>query len=78
MTISGLLFAIYGWYNVWISHNLFYSLDLVIIIGFAISIVTKYFCNKTNKSNRSDNGQNHKKYYYFLFCEKNLKFETFF
>ena len=49
MTISGLLFAIYGWYNVWISHNLFYSLDLGIIIGFAISIVTKYFCNKTNK-----------------------------
>lgn len=46
MTISGLLFAIYGWYNVW---NLFYSLDLGIIIGFAISIVTKYFCNKTNK-----------------------------
>lgn len=37
MTISGLLFAIYGWYNVWISHNLFYSLDLGIIIGFAIS-----------------------------------------
>lgn len=49
MTISGLLFAIYEWYNVWISHNLFYSLDLGIIIGFAISIVTKYFCNKTNK-----------------------------
>lgn len=62
MTISGLLFAIYGWYNVWISHNLFYSLDLGIIIGFAISIVTKYFCNKTNKSNRSDNGQNYKKF----------------
>ena len=41
MTISGLLFAIYGWYNVCISHNLFYSLDLGIIIGFAISIVTK-------------------------------------
>ena len=36
MTISGLLFAIYGWYNVWISHNLFYSLDLGIIIGFAM------------------------------------------
>lgn len=45
MTISGLLFAIYGWYNVWISHNLFYSLDLGIIIGFAISIVIKYNSN---------------------------------
>lgn len=49
MTISGVLFAIYGWYNVWISHSLFYSLDLGIIIGFAISKVTKYFCDKTSK-----------------------------
>lgn len=45
MTIIGLLFAIYGWYNVWILHSLFYSLDLGIIIGFAISIVIKYNSN---------------------------------
>lgn len=49
MTISGLLFAIYGWYNVWTSHNLFYSLDLGIIIGLAISVGTKYFCDITSK-----------------------------
>lgn len=49
MTISGLLFAIYGWYNVWMSHNLFYSLDLGIIVGFAINIIIKFLYDRTSK-----------------------------
>ena len=39
MTIIGILCTIYGWYNVSMSHNLFYNIDLGIIVGFAISIM---------------------------------------
>lgn len=49
MTFSGLLFAIYGWYNVSMSHNLFYSINLGIIVGLAISTVIKCFCDRTSK-----------------------------
>ena len=50
MTICGLLVTIYGWYNVSMSHNLFYSIDLGIIVGFAISIVIKFFYDRIRKS----------------------------
>lgn len=39
MTISGILFKIYGCYNVPIRYNLFYNIDIGIIIGFIISVI---------------------------------------
>ena len=47
MTIIGILCTIYGWYNVSMSHNLFYNIDLGIIVGFAISIV---ICDRIRKN----------------------------
>ena len=41
MTISGLLFTIYGWYNIPIRYNLFYNIDIGIIVGFVIGTVIK-------------------------------------
>lgn len=41
MTISGMLFTIYGWYNIPIQYNLFYNIDIGIIIGFIISVLIK-------------------------------------
>ena len=47
MTIIGMLCTIYGWYNVSMSHNLFYNIDLGIIVGFAISTV---ICDRIRKN----------------------------
>lgn len=41
MTISGILFTIYGWYNIPIRYNLFYNIDIGIMVGFVISTVIK-------------------------------------
>lgn len=52
MTVIGLLFSIYGWYNVSMSHNLFYNINLGIIVGFAISTVIKCFCDMKSKNSK--------------------------
>ena len=41
MTIGGILFTVYGWYNIPIRYNLFYNIDIGIIVGFVISIVVR-------------------------------------
>lgn len=41
MTISGILFTIYGWYNIPIRYNLFYNIDIGIIVGFVIGTAIK-------------------------------------
>ena len=51
MTISGILFTIYGLYNIPIRYNLFYNIDIGIIVGFAISTVIKM--KKLKKSIRT-------------------------
>ena len=77
MTISGLLFAIYGWYNVWISHNLFYSLDLGIIIGFAIIILVVFLCGVVffYKDKKSDKTESSDKYSVILDKEGNIIYD---
>lgn len=49
MTICGLSVTIYGWYNVSMAHNLFYSIDLGIIVGFVISIIIKFWGDRIRK-----------------------------
>ena len=49
MTVIGLLFSIYGWYNVSMSHNLFYNINLEIII-FPMKNRKYYICNARNET----------------------------
>lgn len=46
MTIGGILFKIYGVYNIPIRYNLFYNIDIGIIIGFIMSIIITIILRK--------------------------------
>lgn len=49
MTIMGIIFTIYGLYNISIRYNLFYNIDVGIIVGFVISVIIEMKKRKSSK-----------------------------
>lgn len=41
MTIGAILFVIFGFYNILIMNNLFYNIDIGIIVSFSVSVLVK-------------------------------------